>query len=205
VVGWFLVLLLILNFTLVISPLYEPNSSGVVITQLVGGGAAEGAHIQPWSVLTYINGTHRMASVSDLQTFLAPLKPRDNLTLTMNNGQTYAITTRPAPDNASRATVGVYPYNYYAPRLNFLPIRLPYDLANTFRWMNVILIGVGLVNMLPMVPFDGDRYFDTILASLGLGNVRRKYVRTAASVIALSLLSLNLVLSFVQYGTIFLK
>src|SRR5437867_13268357 len=134
VVGWFLVVLLITNFTLAISPLYDSNSSGVVITQLVGGGAAEGAHIQPWSVLTYINGTHRMSSVKDLQTFLAPLKPRDNLTLTMINGQTFAITTMPAPENASRATVGVYPFNYYAPRLNFLPIRLPYDFANTLYW-----------------------------------------------------------------------
>jgi hypothetical protein len=56
-----------------------------------------------------------------------------------------------------------------------------------------------------MVPFDGDRYFDTILASLGLSKVPRKYVRTAASVIALGLLGLNLVLSYAQYGTIFPK
>ena len=203
VVGWFLVVLLITNFTLAISPLYDSNSSGVVITQLVGGGAAEGAHIQPWSVLTYINDTHRMSSVKDLQTFLAPLKPRDNLTLTMINGQTFAITTMPAPENASRATVGVYPFNYYAPRLNFLPIRLPYDFANTLYWMNLILLGVAAVNMLPLVPFDGDRYFDTILSTLGVKNT--KNVRTVASIVSLSLLSLNLVLSFVFYGTIFPK
>ncbi|HXL51238.1 MAG TPA: site-2 protease family protein [Candidatus Limnocylindrales bacterium] len=203
VVGWFLVALLITNFTLAISPLYEPNSSGVVITQLVDGGAAQGAHVQQWSVLTYINGTHRVSSVIDLQTFLSPLKPRDNLTLTMINGQTFAITTMPAPENASRATVGVYPFNYYAPRLDFLPIRLPYDFANTLRWMNLILLGVAAVNMLPLVPFDGDRYLDTILTSLGLKNT--KNVRTVASVVSLSLLSLNLILSFVFFGTIFPK
>src|SRR2546426_11371900 len=133
VVGWFLVVLLIANFNLAISPLYDPNSSGVEITRLVSGGAAEGANIQPWSVLTYINSTHRINSVNDLQAFLAPLKRRDNLTLTMSNGQTYAISTRPAPENASRATVGVYPFNFYQPRLGFLPTRSPYDLANTLQ------------------------------------------------------------------------
>ena len=203
VVGWFLVVLLIANFTLAISPLYDPNASGVVITRLVSGGAAEGANIQPWSVLTYINSTHRINSVNDLQAFLAPLKPRDNLTLTMSNGQTYAITTRPAPENASRATVGVYPFNFYQPRLSFLPTRSPYDLANTLQWMYLILLGVALVNMLPMFPFDGDRYFDTILTSLGLKNT--KNVRTVASTISLLLLGSNLILSFVLFGTIFPK
>jgi membrane-associated protease RseP (regulator of RpoE activity) len=203
VVSWFLVVLLIANFTLAISPLYEPNSSGVIITRLVSGGAAEGANVQPWSVLTYINGTHRISSVSDLQAFLSPLKPRDNLTLTMSNGQTYAITTQPAPDNPSRATVGVYPFDFYQPRLNFLPTRLPYDFANTLQWLYLILLGVALVNMLPMVPFDGDRYFDTILTSLGMKNT--KNVRTIASVASLILLGSNLILSFVQYGTIFPK
>ncbi len=67
----------------------------------------------------------------------------------------------------------------------------------------MILLGVAAVNMLPLVPFDGDRYFDTILISLGVKNT--KNVRTVASVVSLSLLSLNLVLSFVFYGTIFPK
>src|SRR5207247_9610672 len=88
----------------------------------------------------------------------------------MINGQTFAITTMPAPENASRATVGVYPFNYYAPRLDFLPIRLPYDFANNLRWMNLILLGVAAVNMLLLVRFDGDHFLDTILTLLGLND-----------------------------------
>jgi Zn-dependent protease len=71
--------------------------------------------------------------------------------------------------------------------------------------MSLILLGVALVNMLPMFPFDGDRYFDTLLASIRVPGRLRKYVRTGASAMSLGLLGLNLILSFVIFGTIFPK
>jgi membrane-associated protease RseP (regulator of RpoE activity) len=204
VVSWFLVVLLITNFAIAISPLYESNSSGVLITGLVSGGAAQANNIPQWSVLTHVNAT-AVLSMNALRSYLAPLAPGHHLVLTINNGQTYTIVTQPAPDNASRATIGIFTFNYYAPRASFLPVALPFQFYNTLTWMSLILLGVALVNMLPMFPFDGDRYFDTILAGLGLPNVPRKYVRAAASLVALSLLGLNLILSYAQFGTIFPK
>jgi hypothetical protein len=56
-----------------------------------------------------------------------------------------------------------------------------------------------------MFPFDGDRYFDTLLASIRMPGRLRKYVRTGASAVSLGLLGLNLILSFVLFGTIFPK
>jgi len=135
--------------------------------------------------------------------YLAPLAPRHHLMLTINNGNNYTIITQPAPENASRATVGIFTFNYYSPRASFLPVAFPFQLFNTLSWMSLILLGVALVNMLPMFPFDGDRYFDTILTSLGLKNT--KNVRTVASIASLLLLGSNLILSFVLYGTIFPK
>jgi len=67
--------------------------------------------------------------------------------------------------------------------------------------MSLILLGVALVNMLPMVPFDGDRYFDTLLGLLGMKNTRR--TRTVVSAASLSLLALNLILSYALFGTVF--
>src|SRR2546422_1447369 len=209
VVSWFLVVLLITNFALVISPLYDSKSSGVLITGLVNGGAAQNNNVPSWSVLVAVNGT-TVTSVNSLRNVLSPLTPGHHLVLTISNAAsntqtTYSIITQPAPDNSSRATIGIFTFPYYRPVASFLPVSLPYHFYNTLSWMSLILLGVALVNMLPMFPFDGDRYFDTILARLGLPNVPRKYVRAAASVIALSLLGLNLFLSFVLFGTIFPK
>jgi len=202
VVSWFLVVLLLTNFALTISPLYESNSSGVLITGLVNGGAAQANNIPQWSVLTRVNAT-AVPSIDALRSYLAPLAPGHHLVLTINNGRNYTIITQPAADNANRATIGIFTFNYYSPRTSLLPVTFPFQLYNTLSWMSLILLGVALVNMLPMFPFDGDRYFDTILTSLGMKNT--KNVRTVASVASLLLLGSNLILSFVLYGTIFPK
>jgi len=68
--------------------------------------------------------------------------------------------------------------------------------------MILILFNVAIVNMLPLFPFDGDRYFTTILNMLGVKNT--KWPRIIASVISLGLLLMSLVLSFLLFGTIFL-
>ncbi len=206
VVSWFIVFLLLSNFALVISPLYQSNSSGVLITSLVNGGAAQSATpaaIQPWSVLININSTHPIQSVDGLRSFLSPLRPGHHLVLTMSNGQNYTIVTQPAPDNNTRATIGIFTFPYFKPYSSFLPVSLPFHFANTLQWMSLILLGVALVNMLPMVPFDGDRYFDTLLGLLGMKNTRR--TRTVVSAASLSLLALNLILSYALFGTVFPK
>jgi membrane-associated protease RseP (regulator of RpoE activity) len=202
VVTWFIVFLLFTNFAASISPLYNSNSSGVIITDLVSGGAAQTSNIPAWSVLSQINGTS-IQSISSLQTYLTALSPGHHLLLTMNNGQQFTILTQPSPSNSSRATIGIYVFNYYQPRASFLPVSLPYQYYNTLSWMALILLGVALVNMLPMFPFDGDRYFDTILSLLGVKNT--KNARTIASAVSLILLGSNLILSYAVFGTIFPK
>jgi membrane-associated protease RseP (regulator of RpoE activity) len=202
VVTFFIVALLITNFAFTISPLYNSKSSGVLITDLVNGGAAQTSNVPKWSVITQINGSS-IQSPTDLQNYLTPLTPGHHLILTMNSGQTYNILTQPSLTNSSRATVGIYPFYYYQPKASFAPVALPYYYSNLLSWMSLILLGVALVNMLPMFPFDGDRYFDTILSILGMKNT--KNARTIASTISLLLLGSNLILSYALYGTIFPK
>ena len=207
VVSWFLVVLLITNFALVISPLYNSQSSGVLITGLVNGGAAQNNNVPNWSVLVAVNGT-TVNDVNSLRNVLSPLTPGHHLVLTIDNTATntqttYSIITQPATDNANRATIGIFTFPYYKPVASFLPVSLPYHFYNTLSWMSLILLGVALVNMLPMFPFDGDRYFDTILNILGIKNT--KNIRTAASIVSLLLLGSNLILSFILFGSIFPK
>src|SRR2546428_7919949 len=115
----------------------------------------------------------------------------------------YSTLRKPPLNNGTRATIGIFTFPYYKPVASFLPVSVPYHFYNTLSWMSLILLGVALVNMLPMFPFDGDRYFDTILTSLGMKNT--KNVRTVASAISLLLLGSNLILSYVLFGTIFPK
>src|SRR5207247_3571430 len=83
VVSWFLVVLLITNFALAISPLYDSKSSGVLITGLVNGGAAQNNNVASWSVLVAVNGT-TVNSVESLSNVLSPLTPGHHSLLTIN-------------------------------------------------------------------------------------------------------------------------
>jgi membrane-associated protease RseP (regulator of RpoE activity) len=203
VVTWLIVFLLITPsvFGATISPLYDSNSSGVMITGLVSGGAAQTSGVPSNSVLTRVNTT-TISSVTDLQNFLTNLTAGHHLVITVNN-QTYTILTQPASSTNNRATIGIYVFDYYKPKTSFAPSWFPYQYAETLSWMALILLGVALVNMLPMFPFDGDRYFDTILSVLGMKNT--KNARTIMSIVSLSLLGANLILSYAVFGTIFPK
>src|SRR2546428_5066374 len=118
VATWLVVFILFVNFTAAISPFYQPTSSGVLVTSLVDGGAAQNAGIQPWSVITSINNTV-VRQPNDLRVILAPQNPGHHLVVALNTGRNYTLVTRPAPENASRATVGVFSFDYYPPNCAF--------------------------------------------------------------------------------------
>ncbi len=200
VATWFLVLLLLANFGLVISPLYQSSSSGVLVTGLANNGGAQAAGIHQWSVITRLNGT-TVNQPLELATYLVRIHPNSTVVVTLNDGRQVPVITRPSVSNQSRALLGISTFSYYAPRFSMLPIQWPFQFSSTLNWMFIILLGVGIVNMLPLFPFDGDRYFDTILSIIGLKNTKR--ARTIAGVLSFSLLASNLVLSYVLFGTVF--
>jgi membrane-associated protease RseP (regulator of RpoE activity) len=194
VATWALVLLLLVA-------LYQPAPAGVLVTGFTNGSPAQAKGMPQWSIITQVNNT-AIPDVQHLGLYLATLKPGSNVTIYLSNpSQILPLTTGKSDTNSSRAIIGIITANYVPLRYQFLPVVSSYQLLTAFSWMQLILLGVALVNMLPLVPFDGDRYFDTVLSVLGLKNTRN--VRIVASVISLGLLSSNIVLSYILFGTIF--
>src|SRR6267378_5392014 len=101
------------------------------------------------------------------------------------------VVTKSDTLNQSRAIIGVITANYFPSRIPLSPIT-GFQVFSAFNWMILILFNVAIVNMLPSFPFDGDRYFATILNMLGVKNT--KWPRIAASVMSLGLLLMSLVL-----------
>ena len=194
VATWALVLVLV-------AALFQPAPTGVLVTGFTNGSPAQTAHMPQWSIITQVNN-NATPDAFHLGSYLASLKPGTNVTVHLSNpSQTIVVTTGKSDTNSSRAILGVLTANYFPLRYQFLPTTSSYQLLTAFSWLQLILLGVALVNMLPLVPFDGDRYFDTLLGVLGMKNT--KGVRTVASVISLALLSSNIILSYVLFGTIF--
>ena len=197
-VTWLLVLILMYNFIPSISPFYDNNPSGVLITDLVEGGAAQTAGIERWDVIYAFNGT-AIAGYEGLSSYLSGIKPNSVLVATTNKGIS-TITTRTHPLNSSRPYLGVSVFNYYAPRLSIFPVAFPFHLYQLERWMATIMIAVALFNMLPIFPFDGDRFLVSILKAFNVGRV--KEMRTLASMLCLLIIGLNFALSLWLYGSI---
>jgi membrane-associated protease RseP (regulator of RpoE activity) len=194
VATWALVLLLLVT-------LFQPSPTGVLVTGFTNGSPAQTQGLPQWSIITQVNN-NATPDAFHLGSYLASLKPGANVTVHLSNpSQTLTITTGKSDTNASRAILGILTANYVPLRYQFLSVTSTYQLLTAFGWLQLILLGVALVNMLPLVPFDGDRYFDALLGVLGLKNT--KGVRTVASVISLGLLSSNIILSYILFGTIF--
>ncbi len=191
-----LVLLLITNFAFTISPLYFPKSSGVMITGLVEGGAAENVGIKRWDTISSLNGT-AVRNVEDLRRYMADVKPNSTLTVGTGRGD-FVIETQSDTQNPARALIGIVPFDYYAPRNPSLPNAFPYHIYLTENWMNMILVSVGLFNMLPIGPLDGGKFTDTILKMLKMK--RAKDIGNLITATCLIVLGLNIVLSFLKFG-----
>ena len=187
---------------ILIGAMFQMGSSGVLVTNVAAGGPAEAKGIRQWSVITQVNET-AITEPANLTRILTSIKAGGNLTIEVDNRQNYTLQTQPHPQNATRAYIGINSSPYIASNIPFLLPPWSYHMFNTFQWMIIILLGVGLVNMLPLFPFDGDRYFDTILSRLGLKNT--KPARIAATLVSLSLLVLNLAFSYSVFGTVLLR
>lgn len=190
-------LILIVNFGASISPFYSPSSSGVLITGLVKGGAAEKVGLTRWDAILALNDVP-IRDVEALTRYMNSVSPNSVIKVTTLRGEFYLV-TQPHKLNKTKALIGIYPFDYHAPKFSFLPNHLPYHLFVLENWAYTILISVALINMLPIYPLDGGKILETLLNKI----VKRvKELQIAISLIFASILGLNLVLSSLIFGII---
>jgi hypothetical protein len=110
------------------------------------------------------------------------------------------VKTAADPSNSSHALIGIgLSENInYVPKFSFLSTDLPLALYRAEYWASVVLTSVALINMLPMYPFDGDKFLDTVLNLLGVGGI--KQIRMIANGGAYVILLLNVGLSLLRFG-----
>ena len=192
-------LALLSSFPATIHPIYSTEPSGILVTGVVEGGPAAEAGVRIWDVILAVNGT-RLHDPSALRSYLSSAKPGSVLVTTTDRG-VFLIPTKAHPLNSSRATIGIYPFPFFEPRIPLAPKELPYRLLIAESWLFTILLNVALVNMLPIYPLDGDRFLDALLDAIGIR--RRKCVRALVSIACGGLLFANLALSYINFG--FLK
>jgi len=189
-------IVLIVNFAATISPFFNTAPGGILITGVAEAGAAEGVGLRRWDVIYAINTTE-IDSVEGLMKYMVKVTPGSYIKVDSDRGE-FMVKTQPNISNSSRAMIGISPFNFYAPKTTLFPKSAPYHLYMTEYWLNALLIGIALINMLPLHPFDGGRYVHSLLKMAKFS--RSEEIRNVISIFALTVLALNILLTFMTFG-----
>jgi membrane-associated protease RseP (regulator of RpoE activity) len=171
---------------------------GVLITGIIPGGPAEGI-LTPLTVITGMNET-AINTADDLSAFMNTTHPGDFVQFTVN-GASVNLTLGANPQNASRGYIGIYLTDNYplVVPLNLLGPPFGYEFQRELGWFLLIALGIGIMNLLPTPPFDGDKLFKELIdATISLDRSSGRAVLWALRGFALALLVLNLVFTFLN-------
>jgi len=190
---------LLFNFAATIAPFYNIIPSGLEIGSVPEDLPASSSGLQPGDVVTSINGT-AITGIADLRQYMAKVVPGERIVIGTLRGS-FTVITGADPGNSTRAVIGIgglVDRIVYEPKSSFLSRDLPQILLRAEFWLSIVLISVALINMLPMYPFDGDKFFETALNIFGIK--RTKVIRAVANTAAYSILLLNVSLSLLRFG-----
>jgi membrane-associated protease RseP (regulator of RpoE activity) len=178
--------------------------AGLLIQETVPDGPLDKAGLGRWDVIQAINGT-TITTYADFSIYMRSVEPGQNLDLTVlhsNQVEQVIITTVSAPENESRAIVGLNT----GLGASYQPNRLGLDqytgvnLYWTIFWIYAFAFSLAVFNMLPLYPFDGERVLYYPLERFV--KKRKRALRIGLSAFTLSLFALNIIISIWRYGLI---
>ena len=194
-----LCIVLLANFTATIAPFYNVVATGVSIGSVPDNLPAYSSGLQTGDTVTSINGT-RISNLNDLRQYMAGVVPGQSIVIGTPRGS-YTVKTAPDKANATHALIGISGLTdniVYSPKFPLLSGEFPSMLLHAEFWLSIVLVSVALINMLPMYPFDGDKFLETALNIFGIKNT--KSIRTAANSAAYAVLILNIGFSLLRFG-----
>jgi len=177
---------------LLLTTLFTP--AGIVILETSKGGPLERAELGQWDVIYGINGT-KIANSTALADYMANVTVNSTLVLETNKGNV-GVTTINGSDG--RAIIGLaYFLNYFQGRLSLGHIADIYAHL-TLTWLLLLGIAIGIFNMLPAFPFDGDKLLYYSLKKITKRELRT--VRIVVSLVCFGLIAANLIVSIYYFG-----
>jgi membrane-associated protease RseP (regulator of RpoE activity) len=177
---------------LLLTTLFTPG--GVVILETFDGGPLETAGLGQWDIIQGINGT-KIANVTALGNYLDGVAVNDTLILETNKGPVNVTTVK---GSDGRAIIGlVNALNYFQGKLSLGHV-VDIHVYLTLTWLLLMGIAIGVFNMLPAFPFDGDKFLYYSLKKVTQRDLH--IVRIVVSLACFGLIAANLILSIFIFG-----
>jgi membrane-associated protease RseP (regulator of RpoE activity) len=176
-----------------------PIPSGVLIQGVVPEQSAEG-NLAPGMIITGMNGT-AIQTHQDLQLFMEETQPGDFLIFTVEPGVNISFNVGANPYNDSVAYIGIFLSTYF-------PLIFPFSLLGSLQelqlqeslfWFFTITLSLGIINLLPIPPLDGDRLWKELIdRTISLERRSAKALLWGLRIAALSLLIVNVIFTILM-------
>jgi membrane-associated protease RseP (regulator of RpoE activity) len=190
-------MIILSNFLLFLSPLYETVPSGALIIELLDGGPAEKVGLNVGDIVYEVNG-ERTLTLNQFSTVMSRVSPGDTVEMITSIGRIEVKTV----EREERAIIGVILSDYYSPKVEFLKNRLgrqiPYHSLVFIFWIYTVGLSTAMFNMLPVFPFDGDRFLEVIVERVFRKNAMQ--IRMVYNAVFFGLIVANMIFSFSRFG-----
>jgi len=166
-----LILILPFGFPLLIAPLYQTESSGALIIDVIPNKPAAEAGIKAGFAIITINsstGFQSIKSATDFQQYAnSSILPNQTLTFHFaKGGKSITLDTVAREDNPSKGFIGIRTWEYFKSRF-FEPSPIvnliPYWTLNTVLYGFMLNLMFAMINLLPIPFLDGDKLLTAFL------------------------------------------
>ncbi len=153
-------LLALLVINLLVSPVLQP--AGIAVSGVLENSPAYGV-LHKGDVIVAIDG-QTIKDLTHFIQFMNKTRPGQEITLTvLRSGGRLNIMLKLGtyPGKPNKGYIGIYPAQNVISRVGHREIILP--LFFTLYWIYVLNLGIGFMNLFPLVPLDGGKMLDDVL------------------------------------------
>ena len=175
---------------------------GVPVLQVQESSGAALAGMQPNDIITSINGMQIRTPADFAKIKLTPGE-QANVTI-LRNGETINLTVLvgSAPDDPSKGLLGIVrsAFPYVPPKVPYY-IPWPAPIFTFLLWVWMLSFFIGIFNMLPMFPLDGEKYIGSALENK-VSKRSLLVIRIGINALAFGLLGSNIIATIIKSGFI---
>jgi len=169
----------------------EPT--GMIITNVANGTPAYDV-LEKGYVIKEINGMPTL-DIGSFNLAVSQIKPGQQVNFVTSNG-TFNLTVTSRTDNASRGYIGIDLQETSKLKDEFgekyrLQAEAVFFFAPTLFWIFFLSFNVALVNLLPIVPFDGGKMFEELVAEFRIRRSTKELLVNAVIILIVGLMLVN--------------
>ncbi|MCS7140910.1 MAG: site-2 protease family protein [Candidatus Nitrosocaldus sp.] len=175
---------------------------GVPVVQVIEGSGAASAGMRAGDIITAVNDIQIRTPADLAKVKLVPGEQISVSILRDGEPMRLTVTVMGAEDDPSRGMIGIIRdvFPHMPPKVPFW-IPWPHEVFMFLLWLWMLSFFIGIFNMLPMIPLDGEKYVSSMLENR-ISARSLKVTRIGINALGFGLLGMNIIATVIKSGFI---